>query len=149
MKAIFCIRSFDSEITEKITFSLKIKTIKLVKLFLKNLSSNCKDGNQNAGQCPTIISRQIWRARNPLRQIPIISSVDHIFIHHTDDGNSCFTNDSCALRIRSLQSYHQLNKRWADIAWNFIIGLYLFRVQSILQKKILILRNFYSYMSCQ
>ena len=86
-------------------------------------SDNSDQEVDTPSPCPTLISRSQWKARNPSESIASIGVVDHIFIHHTDDGHSCYTNDSCRVRIRSLQSYHQLNKGWADIAWNFIIGI--------------------------
>ncbi|CAG2108349.1 unnamed protein product [Medioppia subpectinata] len=90
-------------------------------------SYDCSSGSnpsvhQTYSPCPEIITRQRWRARDASNVVPSIGPAEHVFIHHTDDGNTCFSEDTCGVRIRSLQSYHQLNKGWTDIAWNFLIG---------------------------
>lgn len=74
-------------------------------------------------KCPAIISRNTWGAAKPSRQIAYLPiPVTHVFVHHTDDGGSCFESYNCQKRVRALQSYHQRNKNWPDIAWNFLIG---------------------------
>ncbi|CAG2168499.1 unnamed protein product [Oppiella nova] len=89
---------------------------------------DCNNKYTNPGQtqnmCPNIgiISRSAWRSRSPKTNLKSLAPVGHVFIHHTDDGNTCNNQNDCSVRLRSLQSYHQLNKGWTDIAWNFIIG---------------------------
>ncbi|XP_054157441.1 peptidoglycan-recognition protein 2-like [Oppia nitens] len=86
------------------------------------LDSSTNAIKQSYNPCPLIIPRQQWRARQPNQLIASIPPAEHVFVHHTDDGNTCQSLESCGVRLRSLQSYHQFNKDWPDIAWNFIIG---------------------------
>ena len=72
----------------------------------------------------SIISRSQWGALRSTRLIPVLEPkyIKHIFIHHTDDGESCYDYESCTKRVRQLQSYDQINKNWPDIGYNWLVG---------------------------
>ncbi|XP_022914149.2 peptidoglycan recognition protein 3-like isoform X5 [Onthophagus taurus] len=70
----------------------------------------------------TIISRKEWGARtNRGTYIPLKLPVPYVIIHHTATER-CFDKDTCYLQAISIQDYHMDNRKWADIAYSFMIG---------------------------
>ncbi len=67
-----------------------------------------------------ISSRAEWGARPPRETQALRLPVGYAFIHHTA-GSMPTTPEAERNTMRSIQNYHQNEKGWADIAYNFVI----------------------------
>lgn len=71
---------------------------------------------------PAIVTRAQWGANESLVKGPptIDTSVDAMFIHHTDTGNSYTCAESPAV-VRGIFMYHVETEGWDDIGYNFLV----------------------------
>jgi N-acetylmuramoyl-L-alanine amidase len=100
-------------------FVMKTETI-LVALVVATLA--CALFEFVSGQdCPRIVSRKEWKARTARKSTAMARPVAKVFIHHTETKN-CSTLASCSAVVRSIQNYHMDEKKWSDIAYNFLVG---------------------------
>lgn len=75
-----------------------------------------------ADSCPEIISRKGWEAKPPKLVENVTEPVPYVVIHHTYIPAVCNTTKECKAAMRSMQSYHQDERGWNDIGYNFCIG---------------------------
>ncbi|XP_069460019.1 N-acetylmuramoyl-L-alanine amidase [Ambystoma mexicanum] len=74
--------------------------------------------------CPAIIPRCMWEAK-PYRGTPTLlnTPLAYVYIHHTyEPGQPCRTFGECAADMRSMQRFHQEDRGWDDIGYNFVAG---------------------------
>ncbi|KAF5303123.1 hypothetical protein FQA39_LY10130 [Lamprigera yunnana] len=71
--------------------------------------------------CPPIVTRREWDARKPDVVQYIAFPINKVIIHHTVT-RQCFSIDTCAASIRSMQNYHIDQVNLDDISYNFLIG---------------------------
>jgi N-acetylmuramoyl-L-alanine amidase len=67
-----------------------------------------------------IVPRTGWGAKAPKCTQTLKVPVRYLFIHHTA-GNAPTTESGEQSAMRGTQAYHQNNKGWCDIAYNFLI----------------------------
>jgi len=60
-----------------------------------------------------LISRKDWQAR-PAKHKTIDLPVKELWLHHSGSP------DTGARSVRAIQRFHQVNRRWADIGYNFL-----------------------------
>lgn len=82
------------------------------------------------------VSRLDWGAKSTLPGEELQSFIDlnnnnndnaiplpkRVIIHHAWDGRTCYDIDSCSIRMKAIQAYHQHIKNWPDISYNFLIS---------------------------
>ncbi|XP_052231306.1 peptidoglycan-recognition protein SC2-like isoform X2 [Dreissena polymorpha] len=69
----------------------------------------------------TIVTRAEWGA-NACKSVNYMGTpVSVVFIHHTA-MSECHTQDACAEEMRVIQRFHQVDRGWDDIGYNFLIG---------------------------
>ncbi|KAM9393515.1 N-acetylmuramoyl-L-alanine amidase-like [Pholidichthys leucotaenia] len=74
--------------------------------------------------CPPIIPRCMWGAK-PYNGTPTYLSLPlpFLYIHHTEiPSKPCVTFEQCAEDMRSIQHFHQEERGWDDIGYNFVAG---------------------------
>ncbi|XP_018560982.1 peptidoglycan-recognition protein LB isoform X2 [Anoplophora glabripennis] len=76
----------------------------------------------NAVTDPEIVPRSAWHARPAKQADPIISPVPYVVIHHTFNPPACNTTEECLSAMRWMQDFHQFNRTWWDIGYNFAVG---------------------------
>lgn len=73
-----------------------------------------------------LVSRKEWNAKESIPSKNVIQKFQQIpekvFIHQAWDGRTCNDIDSCKIRLQAMQAYHQYNKDWPDISYNFLIS---------------------------
>ncbi|KAJ1172969.1 hypothetical protein NDU88_004811 [Pleurodeles waltl] len=75
-------------------------------------------------ECPAIIPRCMWEAK-PYRGTPTLlkTPLAFVYIHHTyEPSQPCRTFAECAADMRSMQRFHQEDRGWDDIGYNFVVG---------------------------
>ncbi|XP_048474041.1 N-acetylmuramoyl-L-alanine amidase isoform X1 [Rhincodon typus] len=75
-------------------------------------------------ECPAIIPRCLWDAR-PYKGSPVnlVLPLRFVYIHHTHTPSQpCTTFRDCAANMRSMQQFHQDDRQWDDIGYNFVAG---------------------------
>jgi hypothetical protein len=74
---------------------------------------------------PGIVSRAEWGANeNWVKQAPTIAStIDHVVVHHTANGNDYSRADGPAL-VRSIHYWHTQANGWNDIGYNVLVDRY-------------------------
>ncbi|KAG8229695.1 hypothetical protein J437_LFUL015023 [Ladona fulva] len=74
-------------------------------------------------ECPSIVSRSVWGAREPNGTTVMTTPVEYVIVHHTATGN-CSSTDSCSRILRDIQKYHmdERNGRFSDIGYSFLVG---------------------------
>lgn len=68
----------------------------------------------------TIIPRAAWGARAPKEPKTLSTPVRYAFIHHTV-GPAPTTESGEQAEMRNIQNFHQNDRGWSDIAYNFLI----------------------------
>lgn len=69
------------------------------------------------------VKRSEWKALPPRAKIrQLAKGVNMVILHHSDDGQPCFDKQTCGRRVRSIQAYHQRQKKWYDIGYNWLVG---------------------------
>ncbi|KAF5281860.1 hypothetical protein FQR65_LT14504 [Abscondita terminalis] len=69
-----------------------------------------------------LVSRQEWLARPPKSPTAMSNPVPHVIIHHTYQPGACNTTDECMKAMRWMQDFHQNERNWSDIGYNFAVG---------------------------
>ncbi|KAK7793877.1 hypothetical protein R5R35_014156 [Gryllus longicercus] len=74
------------------------------------------------GGCPALVGRAAWGAAPP-RQVerqegPALLAV----VHHTYVPGACNSSAACEAAMRAMQRYHQEERGWNDIGYNFVVG---------------------------
>ncbi|XP_037919931.1 peptidoglycan-recognition protein 1-like isoform X2 [Hermetia illucens] len=71
--------------------------------------------------CPNFKTRNNWEAKDPTTVEYQTFPVPIVIIHHTASPN-CSTFRECATRVKNIQHYHQVTKKYPDISYNFLVG---------------------------
>ncbi|XP_013388318.1 uncharacterized protein LOC106157269 [Lingula anatina] len=71
--------------------------------------------------CPPIVSRAEWGANPPVQTTNLTLPVEYIVVHHTA-WDRCFTEEDCVKQAKRVQDYHQGDKGWWDLGYNFMVG---------------------------
>ncbi|XP_055681102.1 peptidoglycan-recognition protein 1-like [Lutzomyia longipalpis] len=71
--------------------------------------------------CSSVVSRDKWNANAATETNFLELPVKIVIICHTVTPE-CTTLQACIRRVKSIQKYHQKEKHWGDIAYNFLIG---------------------------
>ncbi|XP_067828926.1 peptidoglycan recognition protein 6 [Heptranchias perlo] len=74
--------------------------------------------------CPPIIPRCMWGAK-PYKGTPVTLALPlrYVYIHHTyEPSRPCTNFQDCAADMRSMQRFHQDDRQWDDIGYNFVTG---------------------------
>ncbi|GLH03787.1 Peptidoglycan-recognition protein LB [Gryllus bimaculatus] len=74
------------------------------------------------GGCPALVGRAAWGAAPP-RQVerqegPALLAV----VHHTYVPGACNSSAACEAAMRAMQRFHQEERGWNDIGYNFVVG---------------------------
>jgi peptidoglycan-recognition protein LB len=70
----------------------------------------------------SIVTRDEWGAKPPKEVVHIEGAVPYVIIHHSYQPAACYTNETCIKAMQSMQSFHQDDRGWADIGYNFAVG---------------------------
>ncbi|XP_053597824.1 peptidoglycan recognition protein 1-like [Microplitis demolitor] len=74
-------------------------------------------------ECPRIMSRQEWNARNVSgHELLWTRPTPYIVIHHGGILHYCYDIKECSLIVKSYQDLHIDTNKWIDIGYNFVIG---------------------------
>ncbi|XP_052773322.1 peptidoglycan recognition protein 1-like isoform X2 [Mya arenaria] len=89
---------------------------------MNTLEKDCTSGLPlPACENVTIVTRAEWGAQ-PSKEINYMGTpVGVVFIHHTA-MSECDTQDRCSEEMRTIQRFHQVDRGWDDIGYNFLIG---------------------------
>ncbi|RWS18382.1 peptidoglycan recognition protein 2 precursor-like protein, partial [Leptotrombidium deliense] len=68
------------------------------------------------------ISRKEWNASEPKEPSVYINPVPHVFIHHSAGDFECSSFLQCSESVRRIQRFHQDDRGWDDIGYNWLIG---------------------------
>ncbi|XP_037025988.1 peptidoglycan-recognition protein LB [Bradysia coprophila] len=69
-----------------------------------------------------VVTRSEWGA-NPSKLVECTNgSAPHVLIHHSYIPAHCNNTDDCKRAMRSMQNFHQNERGWNDIGYNFAIG---------------------------
>ncbi|CAH1780357.1 unnamed protein product [Owenia fusiformis] len=68
-----------------------------------------------------IVSRAEWNASEPKGTTNFTGNKPYATIHHTAMAR-CFDLAACKRQIKVIQDFHQNNRSWWDIGYNFLIG---------------------------
>ncbi|XP_075715632.1 N-acetylmuramoyl-L-alanine amidase [Rhinoderma darwinii] len=74
--------------------------------------------------CFAIIPRCLWEAK-PYKGTPTLLKppLPHVYIHHTYEPSSpCASFQECAVDMRSMQRFHQVDRGWDDIGYSYVVG---------------------------
>uniref|UniRef100_A0A182MJF3 Peptidoglycan-recognition protein n=1 Tax=Anopheles culicifacies TaxID=139723 RepID=A0A182MJF3_9DIPT len=71
--------------------------------------------------CPNVVKRAQWGAAKSTNVTYQVKPVAIVIVHHTA-GVRCTTVVSCKEVLRNIQSHHQVQNRWSDIGYNFLIS---------------------------
>ncbi|KAF7267399.1 hypothetical protein GWI33_019402 [Rhynchophorus ferrugineus] len=71
---------------------------------------------------PEFVSRDDWDARPPSEIGIMQTPVPYVVIHHTYKPEACYTKNDCIKKMQWMQDFHQLNRSWNDIGYNFAVG---------------------------
>ncbi|XP_012262798.2 peptidoglycan-recognition protein 2-like [Athalia rosae] len=77
--------------------------------------------DETTSQCPNIISRNQWGARQAVSVNYLIVPIPYVVIHHTA-GRSCTQFSECAQAVADIQAQHMSGNGWHDIGYTFLIG---------------------------
>lgn len=72
------------------------------------------------GDCPTIIKRQEWGARDTNLTLLSILPPTHVVIHHSAT-KGCTNQTDCKTLVKSFQDFHINERKWNDIGYNFLV----------------------------
>ncbi|XP_042244851.1 N-acetylmuramoyl-L-alanine amidase-like [Thunnus maccoyii] len=87
-----------------------------------------KDGMQafihKYWDCPQIIPRCQWGAKAYKgTPIPLSLPLQFLYVHHTYEPSSpCLSFPNCSRNMRAMQRFHQEDRSWNDIGYNFVVG---------------------------
>ena len=70
---------------------------------------------------PTVISREQWGAQAPTCAVNVAPRLIGAVVHHTDGSNAYTSVAEAMAQIRADQAYHQVEREWCDIAYNFLV----------------------------
>ncbi|GFT61855.1 peptidoglycan recognition protein [Nephila pilipes] len=96
-----------------IMFPLIFAEIGKAESSIKDISVDCDDVN--------IVSREEWRARNPMRVRKTHLPLNHIIILHTVT-DFCTSLKQCRRNVQFIQDMHLDDRGWWDIAYSFLVG---------------------------
>ncbi|KAK4878529.1 hypothetical protein RN001_011035 [Aquatica leii] len=69
-----------------------------------------------------LVPRDVWGARAPKSPEVMKNPVPYVIIHHTYQPGACNTTEECIKAMKSMQDFHQLERNWSDIGYNFAVG---------------------------
>lgn len=69
-----------------------------------------------------IVPRDAWLARPAKDCDELAGPVPYVVIHHTFIPPACNTSEKCEEAMRWMQDFHQFNRSWWDIGYNFAVG---------------------------
>lgn len=69
-----------------------------------------------------MITREQWGAKPPKHIEPLKLPVPYVIIHHTYIPDVCNTTEQCIKSMQSMQRFHQVERKWDDIGYNFAVG---------------------------
>ncbi|KAJ6636565.1 Peptidoglycan-recognition protein LB, partial [Pseudolycoriella hygida] len=76
--------------------------------------------------CPTsslkIVTRSEWGGKPPKLVEHLNGSAPYVIIHHSFIPPQCNNTDECKRAMQSMQNFHQNDRGWNDIGYNFAIG---------------------------
>ncbi|XP_046618556.1 peptidoglycan recognition protein-like isoform X1 [Neodiprion virginianus] len=72
-------------------------------------------------ECPNIITRSQWGARQVASVNYLIVPIPYVVIHHTA-GHTCNRTSRCAEVVAGIQAQHIDSNNWGDIGYSFLIG---------------------------
>lgn len=99
-----------------ILFDLKYRNIEIIKK--KNFIVVAYAAELSAFD---IVDRQSWGAQPPKTVQNINHVVPFVVIHHSYIPKACYTSAKCKAAMRSMQSFHQNERRWADIGYKYLL----------------------------
>jgi hypothetical protein len=75
---------------------------------------------------PTVITRAEWGAADPLPDdvcggMSVASTLVGAVVHHTAGSNGYSTVEEAMQQIRGDQAYHQVDRGWCDLGYNFVV----------------------------
>ncbi|XP_078285661.1 N-acetylmuramoyl-L-alanine amidase-like [Rhinoraja longicauda] len=127
--ATFHLGNFTSQVLGAVSLYDQLRNNSVLRDLEDNtLREMCEQGvqlfRQNYLVCPAIIPRCMWGAR-PFKGEPVQLALPlrFIYIHHTYQPSQPCTNfPDCAANMRSIQNFHQDDRQWSDIGYNFLVG---------------------------
>ena len=67
-----------------------------------------------------IVGRSDWDAKPPKRVDYINKVVPYVVIHHSYSPAACSTSAKCKAAMRSMQDFHQNDRKWNDIGYRWV-----------------------------
>ncbi|XP_006901342.1 PREDICTED: peptidoglycan recognition protein 1-like [Elephantulus edwardii] len=71
--------------------------------------------------CSLTVPRREWGATASACSQKLNQPVRYVIVSHTA-GSSCNSPASCQQQARNVQHYHMRERKWCDVAYNFLIG---------------------------
>ncbi|KAJ8916615.1 hypothetical protein NQ315_000260 [Exocentrus adspersus] len=69
-----------------------------------------------------IVPRSKWKARPAAGVTALRRPVPFVVVHHSYSPPACTAPSECEASMRWMQDYHQINRSWWDIGYNFAVG---------------------------
>lgn len=69
-----------------------------------------------------LVTREEWGARPPTDVQNMQDPVPYVIIHHTYQPPACSSSEDCIKAMRWMQDFHQIDRKWNDIGYNFVVG---------------------------
>lgn len=70
-----------------------------------------------------IVTRDEWGARPPTDIQRYNKSVPFVIIHHSYSPQACNTSEQCIGAMQHMQRYHQDERGWFDIGYQYVFSL--------------------------
>lgn len=70
-----------------------------------------------------IVTRDEWGARKPTAVERYNKSVPFVIIHHSYSPQACYTTEQCIQAMQHMQRFHQDERGWFDIGYQYVIQL--------------------------
>lgn len=87
-----------------------------------------------------IVSRDEWGAK-PAKSVDMINkTVPYVIIHHSYSPPACNTSEECTAAMQSMQRFHQVERGWFDIGYQWVkfllwnVLFMLFEINQIITK---------------
>ncbi|XP_055913265.1 peptidoglycan-recognition protein SA-like [Eupeodes corollae] len=77
--------------------------------------------SEKKNDCPRIKTKQQWEGVIRNNSINQTLPIQNVIIHHTV-SKECESFGECATILKNIQNYHIFQRKFGDIAYNFLIG---------------------------
>ncbi|CAF4211151.1 unnamed protein product [Rotaria socialis] len=91
-------------------------------IYYDNLSVRQIINSQLSCDDVSCIDRVGWGAQKSTAITNLTSQSLSFYVIHHSASPPCYDDVSCVKQVKGIQHYHQIDRRWADIGYNFLVG---------------------------